>query len=91
MEDVEGLKALAEARDEVFCDDGGLWVRDPRGNYRPFDINDYEALIAENARLEAQVKVMREALSDAERRLIAGGDLFGARLVRSALKAGEGK
>jgi hypothetical protein len=39
-------------RDQVFSDDDGLWVRDPLGNCRPFDINDYEALahIAECAR-----------------------------------------
>lgn len=36
-----------EIRDAVFCDDGGLWVRDALGNCRPFDIHDYESLVAE--------------------------------------------
>lgn len=36
----------AEPRDVVFQDDGGLWIRDPQGNCRPFDIHDYESLLA---------------------------------------------
>lgn len=81
--------ALPEARDEVFCDDGGLWVRDPLGNCRPFDINDYEALADERAQLLAACVEIARLRTD-----LSGDFSMASRqsdIARKALAKAEGR
>lgn len=91
---------MTEIRDEVFCDDGGIWVRDPRGNCRPFDINDYDALRAEldqlrNEMWEAGARAVYDQWSHVEGWVpwVAGGNSLkqcdARRLVRKAFDAGR--
>ena len=54
-----------EARDDIYFDEGGLWVRDPQGNCRPFDIHDYESLAADIDALLAREEALVGALSSA--------------------------
>lgn len=76
--------AALERQDTVFCDDRGLWVRDPLGNCRPFDINDYESTRDERRALE---QALREIENGALTGRIDLGDAkhgYGA-LIRDAL------
>jgi hypothetical protein len=56
-----------EIKDEVFCDGDGLWVREPLGNCRSFDIHDYEAMASALTALQAKVEELEKERDEARR------------------------